>query len=90
MNRKTWQTTVPESQRVGHDLATNTHAVNKASGCNEMPVELFRFLKDDAIKVLHSLCQQIWEAQQWLQDWNCLVQIGFRSYLNGLVVFSSI
>ena len=44
-------------------------AANKASGCNGIPVELFKTLKDDAIKVLHSLCQQIWKTQQWTQDW---------------------
>ena len=44
-------------------------AVNKASGCDEIPAELFRYLKEDAIKVLHSLCQQIWKTQQWPQDW---------------------
>ena len=42
-------------------------AVNKASGCDEIPAELFRYLKEDAIKVLHSLCQ-IWKTQQWPQD----------------------
>ena len=40
-------------------------AVNKASGYNEIPAELFKTIKDDAIKVLHSLCQQIWKTQQW-------------------------
>ena len=44
-------------------------AANKASGCNGIPVELFKTLKDDATKVLHSLCQQIWKTQQWTQDW---------------------
>ena len=43
-------------------------AVNKASRCSEIPAELLRSLKDDAIKVLHSLCQQIWKTQQWPQD----------------------
>ena len=43
--------------------------VNKARGCNEIPAELFRSLKKDAIKVLHSLGQQIWKTQQWPQDW---------------------
>ena len=43
--------------------------VNKASGGDGIPVELFQILKDDAVKVLHSICQQIWETQQWLQDW---------------------
>ena len=44
-------------------------AVNKASGYNEIPAELFISLKENAIKVLHSLFQQIWMTQQWLQDW---------------------
>ena len=42
---------------------------NKASGGDGIPVELFKILKDDAVKVLHSTCQQIWKAQQWPQDW---------------------
>ena len=41
-------------------------AVHKASGCDGIPVELFKILKDDAIKMLHSVCQQIWKTQQWL------------------------
>ena len=44
--------------------------MNKASGGDEIPVELFQILKDDAVKVLHSICQQIWKTQQWPQDWN--------------------
>ena len=43
--------------------------MNKASGDDAIPVELFRILKDDAIKVLCSICQQIWKTQQWPQDW---------------------
>ena len=43
--------------------------MNKASGGNGIPVELFQILKDDALKVLHSVCQQIWKTQQWPQDW---------------------
>ena len=42
--------------------------VNKASGGNEFPAELFQILKDDAVKVLHLTCQQIWKTQQWPQD----------------------
>ena len=42
---------------------------NKASGSDRIPVELFQILKDDAVKVLHSICQQIWKTQQWPQDW---------------------
>ena len=49
--------------------ALRSTAVNKASGCDEISAELFKILKDDAIKVLHSLCQQIWKTQQWPQDW---------------------
>ena len=44
-------------------------ATNKASGGDRIPVELFRILKDDAVKVLHSICQQVWKTQQWPQDW---------------------
>ena len=43
--------------------------MNKASGDDGIPVELFQILKDDAVKVLHSRCQQIWKTQQWPQDW---------------------
>ena len=42
---------------------------SKASGGDGIPVELFQILKDDAVKVLHSICQQIWKTQQWSQDW---------------------
>ena len=42
---------------------------NKASGGDSIPVELFQILKDDAVKVLLSICQQIWKTQQWPQDW---------------------
>ena len=43
--------------------------MNKASGADGIPVELFQILKDDAVKVLHSTCQEIWKTQQWPQDW---------------------
>ena len=43
--------------------------MNKASRVDGIPVELFQILKDDAVKVLHSICQQIWKTQQWPQDW---------------------
>ena len=42
---------------------------NKASGGDGIPAKLFQILKDDAVKVLHSICQQIWKTQQWPQDW---------------------
>ena len=43
--------------------------MNKVSGGDEIPVKLFQISKDDAVKVLHSICQQIWKTQQWPQDW---------------------
>ena len=43
--------------------------MNKASGGDGIPVELFQILRDDAVKMLHSICQQIWKTQQWPQDW---------------------
>ena len=43
--------------------------MNKASGGDGIPAELFQILKDDAVKVLHSICQQIWKTQQWPQGW---------------------
>ena len=49
--------------------------MNKASGGDGIPVELFQILKDDAVKELHSICQQIWKTQQWPQDWKRLVFI---------------
>ena len=48
--------------------ALGSITMNKASGGDGIPVELFKILKDDAVKVLHSICQQIWKTQQWPQD----------------------
>ena len=48
--------------------ALGSITMNKASGDDGSPVELFQILKDDAVKVLHSICQQIWKSQQWPQD----------------------
>ena len=50
--------------------ALGSITMNKASGGEGIPVELFQILKDDAVKVLHSRCQQMWNTQQWPQDWN--------------------
>ena len=55
------------------DLGSIT--TNKASGGDGIPVELFQILRDDAVKVLHSICQQIWKTQQFPQDWKRLVFI---------------
>ena len=49
--------------------ALESISTNKASGGDGIPVELFQILKDDAVKVLHSICQQIWKTRQWPQDW---------------------
>ena len=49
--------------------ALESTTMNKASGGDGIPVELFQILKDAAVKVLHSICQQIWKTQQWPQDW---------------------
>ena len=49
--------------------ALESITMNKASGCDGIPVELFQILKEDAVKVLHSICQHIWKTQQWPQDW---------------------
>ena len=49
--------------------ALGSITMNKASGGDGIPIELFQILKDDAVKVLHSICQQIWKTQQWSQDW---------------------
>ena len=49
--------------------ALGSITMNKASGGDGIPVEPFQILKDDAVKVLHSICQQIWRTEQWPQDW---------------------
>ena len=55
--------------------ALGSITMNKASAGDGIPVELFQILKDDAVKVLHSICQQIWKTQQWPQDWKRSVSI---------------
>ena len=74
----------PHSQRLWHGVITRLEpdileceikwalgsiTMNKTSGGDRIPVELFQILKDDTVKVLHSICQQIWKTQQWPQDW---------------------
>ena len=49
--------------------ALGSITMNKASGSDGIPVELFQILKEDAVKMLYSICQQIWKTQQWPQDW---------------------
>ena len=57
--------------------ALESIAMNKASGGDGIPGKLFQIVTDDAVKVLHSICQQIWKTQQWPQDWKS--QFSFQS-----------
>ena len=58
-------------------LALGSISMNRASGGDEIPAELLQILKDDAVKVQHSVCQQMWKTQQWPQDWKS--QFSFQS-----------
>ena len=58
--------------------ALESITMNKASGGDGIPVELFQNLKDDAVKALHSVCQHIWKTQQWPQDWKSSVFIAIQ------------
>ena len=58
----------PEIPECKVKKALGNITMNKASGGDGIPVELFQILKDEAVKVLHSICQQIWKTQQWSQD----------------------
>ena len=62
--------------------ALESITTNKASGGDGLPVELFQILKDDAVKVLHSICQQVWKTQQWSQDWERSVILPIPKKLN--------
>ena len=74
--KKTWQQYTEELYKKdlhnpdNHDgVITDLEPDTSPSGGDGIPVELFQILKDDAVKVLHSICQQIWETQQWPHDW---------------------
>ena len=58
----------PDTLKCEVRWALGSITMNKASGCEGIPVELFQILKDDAVKVPHSICQQIWKTKQWPQD----------------------
>ena len=62
--------------------ALESITTNKASGGDGIPVELFQILKDDAVTVLHSICQQTWKTQQWPKDWEMSVFIPIRKKSN--------
>ena len=67
----------PDVLECAVNWALGSITMNKASGGDGIPVELFQILKDDAVKVLHSICQQIWKTQQWPQHWKRSVFIPF-------------
>ena len=76
-------------------MALRSITTNKDSGGDGIPVELFQIIKDDAVKVLHSICQHIWKTQQWPQDWKRSVFIpipktGNAKECSSLVKFSSV
>ena len=64
-----WPLTRARYSGMWSQVGLRKHHYKKTSGGDGLPVELFQILKDDAVKVLHSICQQIWETQQWPQDW---------------------
>ena len=64
-----WVNSFHQMVKVLVKWALESFTMSKASGGDETPVELFQMLKDDAVKVLYSICQQIWKTQQWQQDW---------------------
>ena len=70
-----WSLTYSQFLECEVKWALGTITMNKASGGDGISVELFQTLKDDAVKVLHSVCQQIWKTQQWPQDWKGSVLI---------------
>ena len=64
-----WLYLEPDILECKVNWALGSITTNKASGSDGIPVELFQILKDDAVKVLHPICQQIWKTQQWSQGW---------------------
>ena len=65
----------PDIQECEVKWVLGSITMNKASGADGVPAELFQILKEDAVKVLHAICQQIWKTQQWPQDWKWSVFI---------------
>ena len=59
----------PDILECDYKYAVGSITMNKASGGDGIPADLSQILKDDAVKVLHSICQQVWKTQQWPQDW---------------------
>ena len=82
-----WGCALPSPNAPGIKWALGSIAMNTASGGDGIPGELFQVLKDDAVKVLHSICQQIWKTQQWSQDWKISVFIPIPKKGNGKELF---
>ena len=78
-NNSRWCDRSPRADILKYEVkwALGSITMNKARGSDGTPLELFQILKDDAVKVLHSICQQIWKNQQWPQDWKG--QFSFQS-----------
>ena len=77
---------VPDILECKVKWALGSIITNKAGGGGGIPVELFQILKDDAVKMLHSICQQMWKTQQWPQDWKRSVFIPIPKKGNAKVV----
>ena len=73
---------VPDILKCEVKWALGSITVNKVSGSDGIPVKLFQILKADAVKVLHSICQQIWKTQQWPQNWKRSVFISIPKKVN--------
>ena len=72
----------PDILECNDNWALGSITMNKASGGDGIPVELFQIRTDDAVKMLHSICQHIWKTQQWPQDWKS--QFSFHSQRNAM------
>ena len=64
-----WSLTRSQTGEYEVKWALGSNTINKATGGDGIPAELLQILKDDAVKALHSICQQTWKTQQWSQDW---------------------
>ena len=78
-----WAQLQPDILECEVTWALRSITISKATGSDGIPVELFQILKDEAVKVLHSICQQIWKIQQWPQDWKRSIFILLTKKGNG-------
>ena len=82
--RMMWSLTKLEPDILGCEVkwALGSITMNKANGGDGIPAELFKILRDDAVKVLHSICQQIWKTHQWPKDWKMSVFLPIPNKVN--------